>query len=208
MLPSIAALLPRDWIALPASPQGGQVHRYTHLLLSFLSRFLFSKPVYAQSTVVHSVHGLAAVLAMGILGSGPLAGQVPGSITNPFTEIPGTITNNTTITVPSTDFPSPQQTNGILIVGTGKDDNSTLNIRAGGEVTVGGADLGQAPKSATGTVNVTGPNATWRSNRNDIVVGENGTGKLTVTDDGFVQSAASIIIGDKGGRNNHGSARR
>jgi T5SS/PEP-CTERM-associated repeat protein len=45
-------------------------------------------------------------------------------------------------------------------------------------------------------VNVTGPDAIFLSTARDITVGSQGTGTLTVTDGGLVQSFASIIIGD------------
>jgi T5SS/PEP-CTERM-associated repeat protein len=100
---------------------------------------------------------------------------------------------------PLRHFPLPQVTNGTLIVGTGNDAAASLNILAGGEVTVGEAVIGNSP-NANGIVNVTGPDAIFLSTARDITVGNQGTGTLTVTDGGFVRSdAASIIIGDKGG---------
>ena len=166
------------------------LHRYATLLLSFLSRLLFSKPVDAQSTPVDSLHVLAGILALSILGAGPvLADSIPGTIHD----------KDSPVIVPSATFPTPQVTNGTLIIGTGDDAAATLKILSGGEVTVGEAVIGNSP-NANGIVNVTGPDAIFLSTARDITVGNQGTGTLTVTDGGFVRSDASIIIGDKGER--------
>jgi outer membrane autotransporter protein len=151
---------------------------------------LVSKPIYAQSMAVDSLRVLAAVIALSVLGAdSALADSIPGTIHD----------KDSPVIVPSSTFPSPQVTNGTLIIGTGNDKAATLDIGLGGEVTVGGAEIGNSP-NATGTVNVTGSDAIFLSTARDIDVGKQGTGNLIVTDGGLVRSdAASIIAGDKGG---------
>src|SRR5262249_11515492 len=85
---------------------------------------------YGISTV------LVAILALSILGAGPaLAADIPGTIQD----------KDSPVIVPSPTFPTPQVTNGTLIIGTGNDAAATLNILAGGEVTVGEAVIGNSP---------------------------------------------------------------
>jgi autotransporter family porin len=152
------------------------VHRYAPLLLSFLSRFLFSDRVLAQSTPLHSVHLLAA----GVLSAGTAQAQV--------------INIDETVTIPP---PPHQDYNGHLNIGAGHD--GTLNILQDGLVTVeNDAVLGNSA-GVTGTVNVTGPNATF-STVGDITVGKNGAGILTVNN-GLVQSRGSIFLGSAQGSN-------
>jgi outer membrane autotransporter protein len=140
-------------------------------------REFFSDRVFAQSIPVHSVHVLAAVLAVGVLS----AGMAQAS------DIKGTV-----------DVPPNLNFNGTLNIGNGGSDG-TLNIDTGGNVTVGGnAVLGRSP-NATGTVNVTGPNATFITGGN-ITVGFNGPGILTVNN-GLVQSQGSIFLGSAQGSN-------
>jgi T5SS/PEP-CTERM-associated repeat protein len=172
-----------------SSKEEVNVHRYAPFPQSFLAG-LVSKPVYAQSTPVDSLHVLAAIIALSVLGVGSaLADSIPGTIHD----------KDSPVIVPSSTFPTPQVTNGTLIIGTGNDAAATLNIRPGGEVTVGGAAIGNSP-NAMGTVNVTGPDAIFLSTARDIDVGRQGTGNLFVTDGGLVRSdAASIIAGDGGG---------
>ena len=135
------------------------LHRYASLLLSFLSRLLFSKPVDAQSTPVDSLHVLVGILALSILGAAPaLADSIPGTIHD----------KDSPVIVPSATFPTPQVTNGTLIVATGNDAAATLNILAGGEVTVGEAVIGNSP-NANGIVNVTGPNAIFLSTQETLL---------------------------------------
>ena len=156
------------------------MHRYAPLLLSFLSRFLFSDRVLAQSTPLHSVHLLAAVLAAGVLSAGTAQAQV--------------INIDETVTIPP---PPHQDYNGHLNIGAGHD--GTLNILQDGLVTVeNDAVLGNSA-GVTGTVNVTGPNATF-STVGDITVGKNGAGILTVNN-GLVQSQGSIFLGSAQGSN-------
>src|SRR5262249_34004602 len=87
--------------------------------------------------------------------------------------------------------------NGHLNIGAGHD--GTLNILQGGLVTVeNDAVLGNSA-GVTGTVNVTGPNATF-SPVGDITVGKNGPGIVTVNN-GLVQSQGSIFLGSAQGSN-------
>jgi outer membrane autotransporter protein len=148
------------------------VHGYAPLLVSFLSRFLCSDRVLAQSMPVHPVHVLAAVLAVGVLS----AGMAQAS------DIKGTV-----------DVPPNLNFNGTLNIGNGGSDG-TLNVDPGGNVTVGGnAVLGRSP-NATGTVNVTGPNATF-STGGDITVGFNGPGNGSIflgSEQGSNKETASI----------------
>lgn len=162
------------------------MHRYAPLLLSFLSRFLFSDRVLAQSTPLHSVHLLAAVLAAGVLSAGTAQAQIP---------VPLRVINiDETVTIPP---PPHQDYNGHLNIGAGHD--GTLNILQDGLVTVeNDAVLGNSA-GVTGTVNVTGPNATF-STVGDITVGKNGAGILTVNN-GLVQSRGSIFLGSAQGSN-------
>jgi autotransporter family porin len=147
-----------------------------------LSRFLFSDRVLAQSTPLHSVHLLAA----GVLSAGTAQAQIT---------VPLQVINiDETVTIPP---PPHQDYNGHLNIGAGHD--GTLNILQDGLVTVeNDAVLGNSA-GVTGTVNVTGPNATF-STVGDITVGKNGAGILTVNN-GLVQSRGSIFLGSAQGSN-------
>jgi hypothetical protein len=68
------------------------VHRYGHFLLSFLSRSLFSTPV-------DSLHVLAGIFALSILGGvSALADSIPGTIHD----------QDSPVIVPSPSFPLPK----------------------------------------------------------------------------------------------------
>ena len=126
-------------------------------------------------TPIHSVHVLAAMLALGIFGAGPAQAQF--------------IIDGTSLTVPPPLGNSP---NADLIVG-----NSTtgaLTVQNGGTVT----DLRgfiAALSGSSGTVTVTGPGSTWTNNGQELLVGDFGTGTLTVQNGGRVSDVTGFIAG-------------
>jgi T5SS/PEP-CTERM-associated repeat protein/autotransporter-associated beta strand protein len=78
-----------------------------------------------------------------------------------------------------------------IVVGYGSAGN--LTISDGGNVTsAGGGYLGNAG-SGNGTVLVTGANSTWNLGSNDLVVGDAGTGNLTISNGGNVTSGAGYL---------------
>ena len=74
--------------------------------------------------------------------------------------------------------------------------SGTLTIESGGKVVTDGQDddvIGNN-SGATGTVSVDGPGSQWKSS-SVIVVGEAGTGKLTIVSGGEVDVKADIDVG-------------
>jgi hypothetical protein len=88
------------------------VHRYALCRPSFLSRSLCCDLVLAQSTLAHSVHFLAAVLAAGVLSAGTTQAQIPGT----QSDLKGTV-----------NVPPDQHFNGTLNIGNGGTDVTPVN---------------------------------------------------------------------------------
>ncbi len=90
-----------------------------------------------------------------------------------------------------------------LFIGPGKDLNVTSGVRpgnsangsltiVGGKLTSGFGIIGNTA-SAVGNATITGPGSTWTMTPSILVVGQNGTGHLTVNNGGQVVSDGGII---------------
>ena len=131
-------------------------------------------------------------LTIGNAGNGTMTISDGGSVANTFSDIAagaGSVSKVTVDGLNSTWFNS----GDLEIGGAG---NGTLTIQNGGAVTDLNAYLGIATGS-TGTALVTGANSTWNTNNlfvgGDNVIGNKGSGTLTVEDGGTVNSGVTDI---------------
>jgi fibronectin-binding autotransporter adhesin len=138
-------------------------------------------------SVQSPVWTIGAPLIVGDGSDGTLAIADGGSVTDTL----GTIGNGATgtVAVSGTDGSGHASTwtnSGDLTVGQSSNGNGLLTIASGGVVRNAKAHIG-LDLGSTGEVDVAGTGSSW-INSNEIRVGENGTGTLTVTDGGSVSS--------------------
>ncbi|MCX8475870.1 MAG: autotransporter-associated beta strand repeat-containing protein [Sphingomonas sp.] len=130
---------------------------------------------------MRSNHGvniaIASGLALGAFGAVPALAQ----------EV---IDGGQTVSVPGTQV-SPWNIGNTLTVGSSGE--GTLDITSGGTVTNTEGQVG-VNDGSSGTVTVTGPNASWTNNGN-LFLGYGGEGTLTIANGGTVDSTLSTFIG-------------
>jgi len=85
---------------------------------------------------------------------------------------------------------TPWNTGGVLVVGYSS--TGELEIIAGGTVTNTNGTIGFS-LGATGTVTVTGANSRWTNTGDILVVGNSGTGTLTIAEGGVVEATRVLV---------------
>ncbi|MBA1348992.1 autotransporter domain-containing protein [Rhizobium sp. WYCCWR 11146] len=139
-----------------------------------------------------AIHGMAMLRLAGLASTAALVLAVqPG-----WAQV---ITGNDTEIVDGNDpggagpgtQPSPWTINTDLLVGDQNGDDAALIIRNGGAVSNDIGVLGVDP-GASGTVTVTGAGSTW-TNADDLYIGNEGTGTLTIENGGAVDNINGYI---------------
>jgi len=133
----------------------------------------------------------AATLYVGKEATGTLDVEAGGTVTSARGYIgdePGSIGNVVTVTGAGSTWNT--NTNELWI---GHRGSGTLNIENGGEVASGIGFIGRYSSSVDNAVTVTGSGSTWNTGDNGLYVGYQGSGTLSIRDDGDVISQFSAI---------------
>lgn len=133
-------------------------------------------------------------LSVGYGGTGTLNIEDGATVTSGYSNIGVQSTSTSTATVTGNGSTWDL---GSAVLGVGYLGNGTLNIQSGGSVKSGDGVIGYLGNS-TGAAVVTGQDSTWNTGTNNILVGQFGSGTLTIEDGGEV-IAAKTFVGNEAG---------
>ena len=125
-------------------------------------------------------------LSIGMSGAGTLNVQSGGNVSSGSGSIGGAAAGTATVSGANSSWTM----GGSLNIGNANTGAATLNVQSGGTVSSGQTSLGNSSFN-TGTVVVTGAGSNWTNG--SVVIGNNGTGQLSVLDGGTVTSTSQSV---------------
>jgi outer membrane autotransporter protein len=149
---------------------------------------------YGAGTGTVTVEGIGSTwtnssdLYIAELGVGTLSVTNGGAVSNDAAYVANSVGSTGMVSIAGTG--STWTNNGSLNVGNR--GTGTLTISSGGAVSSDSAYVGKTAGS-TGTVTIDGVGSTWTNSANLLIVGHSGTGSLTISNGGTVDSAMSYV---------------